>query len=92
MACCGRQLYCCFVFFSVLVVLVLHTTKSWRGGYFLVVCGKDDDTMGRRCASPAAFCQQMRQAWSQEVNQKLRNDFVDIAVPYLMMGIANGDA
>ena len=33
MAFCGRQLYYCFVFF-VLVVLVLHTTKPWRGSYF----------------------------------------------------------
>jgi len=38
---------CIIVLFSVLVVLVLHTTKSWHGGSFLVVCGKDDNTAGR---------------------------------------------
>jgi hypothetical protein len=34
----------------------------------------------------------MLQARSQEVNQKLLNGFVDIAVPYLTMGTADGDA
>ena len=38
---------CIIVLFSVLFVLVLHTAKSWRGGYFLVVCGEDDDTSGQ---------------------------------------------
>jgi hypothetical protein len=34
----------------------------------------------------AAFCWQTLQARSQVVNQKLLNGFVDIAMPYLMMG------
>jgi hypothetical protein len=58
----------------------------WRGGYFLVVCGKeltiqqDDDVLR------AAFCRQMLRARSQVIDQKLLNGFVDIAVPYLTMG------
>ena len=31
-------------------------------------------------------------AQSPEVNQKLLNGFVDIAVPYLMVGMVDGDA
>jgi hypothetical protein len=34
----------CLIFVFVFVcffVLVLHTTKSWRGGYFLIVCDED---------------------------------------------------
>jgi hypothetical protein len=33
----------------------------------------------------AAFCRQMLRARSQVINQKLLNDFVDIAVPCLTM-------
>jgi hypothetical protein len=42
--------------------------------------------------SEAAFCRQTLRAQSQEVNQKLLNGFVDIAVPYLTMRMADGDA
>jgi hypothetical protein len=34
----------------------------------------------------------MLQAQSQEVNQKLLNGFVDIAMPYWTMRTADGDA
>jgi hypothetical protein len=34
----------------------------------------------------AAFCRQTLRARSQVINQKVGNDFVDIAVPCLMMG------
>ena len=59
---------------------------------FLVVCDKDENTARKWCASKAAFCRQILQAWSQRVNQKLLNGFIDIAVPYLTMGTADGDA
>jgi len=90
MAFCVRQLYYfCFVF---CFVLVLHTTKLWHGGYFFwlfvtkMTIHRDDDVL------QAAFCRQTLWAWSQVVDQKLLNGFVDIAVPYLAMGLANGDA
>jgi hypothetical protein len=40
----------------------------------------------------AAFCRQPLRARSQVVDQKLLNGFVDITVPYLTMGMADGDA
>jgi hypothetical protein len=39
-----------------------------------------------------AFCRQSLQARSQEVNQKSLDGFVDIAMPYMTMGIVDGDA
>ncbi len=58
---------------------------------FLVVCGKmtiqrNDDVRTRRL-----FSRQTLQAWSQKVDQRLRNDFVDIAVSELSTGIADHD-
>ena len=86
MAFCGRQFVTgsvpCAQFCYCFVVLILHTTKLWRGSYFVVVCDNDERTARRRSASEVVFRRRTLQARSQGVNQKLRNGFVDIAVPY----------
>ena len=61
---CAQFCYC-------FVVLILHTTKSWRGSYFLVVCDNDERTARRRSASELVFRRRTLQARSQGVNQKL---------------------
>ncbi len=48
---------------------------------------RDDEARLRR-----PFFRRTLRARSQGVNQKLRNGFVDIAVPYLTMGMADVDA
>ena len=67
-------LFCCFNFCTPL--------NRGAGAIFLVVCDNDERTARRRSASELVFRQRTLQARSQGVNQKLRNGFVDIAVPY----------
>jgi len=87
MAFCGRQFVTgsvpCAQFCYCFVVLIFCTPLNrGAGAIFLVVCDNDERTARRRSASEVVFRRRTLQARSQGVNQKLRNGFVDIAVPY----------
>ena len=80
----GQVIVCC------ICLVLLHTAKSWRGGYiffpFLVVCDEELSIQHDDGLQTSGIFQQLLQARDWLFNLGMLNGIVDVAVPYLKMG------